>query len=272
MPDYSDRPGERESYRVSADADETAKEQRRLDLLGDLRDRGSANQIERLGICEGWRCLEVGAGAGTLACWMADRVGPSGSVLSVDVDVRFHADPPPNLELRQLDVVKDELPQDAFDLVHARAVLQAIDQREAVLDKLVAATKPGGWLLVADPEWAAFDRQPLPPAFRALHEALMEIGRRGTGYDGHWAGRLPSAFQARGLVEVDCAGTSFAMHGGHDSAEWLVLAYERAAPGLVQAELLDQQTVDEGLREARQPDFLALGPLAVSCWGRKPGA
>ena len=270
--EYSDRPGERPSYRISDDDGDQAKERKRLSLLGDLADRRSAEQIERLGIRAGWRCLDVGSGAGSLARWMAERVGPTGSVLSTDVDVRFQAEGAVNLEVRRHDVVKEELPVDAFDLVHARAVLQTIEQREAVLDKLVRAARPGGWLLVGDPEWAAFDLQPLPAPFRALHDAMLAMGGRSHGYDRHWASRLPSAFQARGLTDIDCVGTANAMHGGTDSAEWLILAYERASPALVQAGILTAEAVQAGLQAARDPGFLALGPLSVACWGRKPEA
>jgi ubiquinone/menaquinone biosynthesis C-methylase UbiE len=37
----------------------------------------------------GWRCLEVGAGRGSMAVWLAQRVGPSGHVVATDVDVGF---------------------------------------------------------------------------------------------------------------------------------------------------------------------------------------
>jgi len=270
MSGYTERPGERPSYRVSEDAEEIAKEGRRLAMLGDLRDRRSAEHLERLGLADGWRCLDVGSGGGTLARWIAERVAPSGSVLSTDIDVRFQPESTGNLEVRRHDVVKDDLSENEFDLVHARAVLQTVEQREAVLDKLVHATKPGGWILVNDPEWSAFERQPLPPAFRALYDAMMSVAQEANGYDRHWGSRLLSAFQTRGLRDIDCRGDSQPMRGGTDSAEWLILAYERSAPALVQAGRIDQRIVDEGLRAARRDDFLVMGPISVVCRGRKP--
>lgn len=268
---YSDRPGERPSYRVSDDPVEAAKEQKRLEMLGDLRDRRSAEYLERLGIDSGWRCLDVGSGGGTLARWMADRVAPGGSVLSTDIDVRFQQEGTDNLEVRGHDIVHDSLPEDEFDLVHARAVLQTIDQREAVLDKLVATAKPRGWIVVNDPDWTSFEKQTLPESFAQLYEAMMTIGAQANGYDRYWGGRLLRAFQERGLVDIQCDGDTHTMHGGTPSAEWLILAYERAAPGLVQAGLLDQATVDAGLREARRDDFLVMSPVSVICRGRKVG-
>lgn len=271
MSGYGDRPGERPSYRVSDDPDEAAKEQRRLDMLGDLRDQRSAEALTRLGLTDGWRCLDVGSGGGALARWMAERVGPTGSVLSTDIDVRFQPRAAGNLEVRRHDVVKDDLAEGEFDLVHARAVLQTIDQRDEVLDKMVRAAKPGGWIVITDPDWSAFERQPLPEAFRALYDAMMRAAETANGYDRFWGSRLLDAFQSRGLEDVDGCGDCSTMRGGTDSAEWLILAYERAAPGLVEAGLVDQKTVNAGLAAARAPDFVALGPTSMLCRGRRPG-
>lgn len=268
---YGDRPGERPSYRVSDDPVEAARERKRLAMLGDLRDRRSAEYLERLGIAPGWRCLDVGSGGGTLARWMADRVAPEGSVLSTDIDVRFQDEGTDTLEVREHDVVRDPLPANEFDLVHARAVLQTIDQRDAVLDKLVAATKPGGWIVVNDPDWTSFEKQALPDAFARLYEAMMTIAERANGYDRYWGRRLLRAFQDRGLRDVQCDGDTHTMHGGTPSAEWLILAYERAAPALVRAGLLDSTVADAGLREARRDDFLVMSPVSMICRGRKVG-
>ena len=261
---------ERASYRVGADAGEAALEGRRLDLLGALRDRRSIGVFQTLGVGPGWRCLDVGSGGGSLARWLAATVGPAGHVLSTDVDLRFQGSSEGNLEVRQHDVVKDALPAGAFDLVHARAVLQLLEQREAVLDKLVRSTKPGGWIVIGDPDFGPFESQPLPAAFRALYEAMKAAAIRRHGYDPYWGRKLLSAFQRRGLLEIDCEGWSPLMRGGTESAEYLVLGYERAAPELVRAGLVDQATVDAGLAAARQPDFLAMGALSVIAHGRRP--
>lgn len=60
------------------------QEHDRLHALEALFDDASAHHLARLGVGPGWRCLEVGAGAGGVARWLADRVGPSGQVLATD--------------------------------------------------------------------------------------------------------------------------------------------------------------------------------------------
>lgn len=74
----------------------------RLVTLEALADPGSIRHLEALGVGEGWRCLEVGAGAGSIADWLCRRVGPSGFVLATDLDPSFLEDrQQPNLEVRQ---------------------------------------------------------------------------------------------------------------------------------------------------------------------------
>ncbi len=144
----------------------------RLAALEAWLDPGTTRHLEALGVGAGWRCLEVGAGGGSVAAWLGARVGPSGYVLATDIDTRFlDALAAPNVEVRQHDIVTEALPEGAFDLVHARAVLEHLPQHERALGRMAAALKPGGWLLVEDVDFASFvpgvggrrrRRRPLP--------------------------------------------------------------------------------------------------------------
>jgi SAM-dependent methyltransferase len=100
----------------------------RLVSLEALADPVSIPHLEALGVGEGWRCLEVAAGAGSLADWLCRRVGPSGYVLATDLDPRLlDGLQQPNLEVRQHNILTDPLPEAAFDLVHARNLLLRMD-------------------------------------------------------------------------------------------------------------------------------------------------
>jgi ubiquinone/menaquinone biosynthesis C-methylase UbiE len=90
----------------------------------------------------------VGGGSGTIAAWLAARVGPAGHVLVTDLDPRFlDGSKVSNLEVRRHNIVTDTLPEAAFNLIHARLVLVHLPEREKVLAGLVAALKPGGWII-----------------------------------------------------------------------------------------------------------------------------
>jgi tRNA A58 N-methylase Trm61 len=59
--------------------------------LADIATGGDPLTIEQLswiGVGRGWRCAEVGAGAGTIAAWFSDHVGEEGLVVATDIDTR----------------------------------------------------------------------------------------------------------------------------------------------------------------------------------------
>jgi ubiquinone/menaquinone biosynthesis C-methylase UbiE len=72
----------------------------------------------------GWRCLDVGAGAGSLGRWLAERVGPTGHVVAADIDPRFLGGlREPNVEVHRCDITRDAVEQNCYDLVHSRFLL-----------------------------------------------------------------------------------------------------------------------------------------------------
>ena len=130
---------------------EWKRERERLTANEQYWDPFSIRILEQLGIAEGMRVLDVGAGGGTIAQWFARHVAPSGSVLAIDLDPRFiMALDEPNLEARQMDLFADEFPRDSFDVVHARCLLEHLPERVRGLERLIGAARPGGLVAVCD--------------------------------------------------------------------------------------------------------------------------
>ena len=61
----------------------------RFSALADIFDPGTIRHLTEIGVGNGWHCLEVGAGAGSIATWLCDRVGSNGHVLATDIDTQF---------------------------------------------------------------------------------------------------------------------------------------------------------------------------------------
>jgi hypothetical protein len=59
-------------------AKEDAEARARLAALSTVLDPGTVRHLEERGVGRGWHCLEVGAGAASIASWLADRVGTTG--------------------------------------------------------------------------------------------------------------------------------------------------------------------------------------------------
>ena len=112
--------------------------EQRFGSLAVLYDPHTLRCLERTGVGPGWRCLEVGAGGGSIATWLADQVGSSGHVTATDIDPRFlralRSHGRPNVEVLRHDVTVDPLPEAAFDLIHARLVFVHLPAAREALD------------------------------------------------------------------------------------------------------------------------------------------
>jgi SAM-dependent methyltransferase len=198
----------------------------RFDALSALFDGVTMRHVDGIGVAAGWRCWEVGAGGPGVPSLLAERVGPTGYVVATDLDVgQMSTNLPGNVEVRRHDVATDEPPGSGFDLVHARLVLVHVPQRDEALRRIVAALRPGGWLLIED-----FDvsLQPL-----ACVEARGEAEHRANRVRGGFVellaqrgvdlayGRTPAAAAAgggphRGRRRRVCAGGAARRRGSRD--------------------------------------------------------
>jgi ubiquinone/menaquinone biosynthesis C-methylase UbiE len=126
----------------------------RLRLMSDLLDPSSEFHLLRTGITTGWRCLEIGAGNGSLSQWLGQRVGPAGHVIASDIRTDLmEGIAGGNLEVRKFDVVHDEPPDAPYDLVAIRALLHHLPERRTVVSKMARWLKPGGQLFVQEPDF-----------------------------------------------------------------------------------------------------------------------
>src|SRR5215470_17943338 len=73
-------------YRLHAKGRRAAEEDR-LILLENIFDPLSRRR--RALVRPGWRCLEVGAGRGSIATWLAAQVGENGQVVATDIDITY---------------------------------------------------------------------------------------------------------------------------------------------------------------------------------------
>lgn len=242
------------------------------------------------GVGDGWRCLEVGAGTGTVARWLSDEVGPKGRVLATDISLKLMEGlEAANLEVRQHDILTDPLPDEEFDLIHCRLVLEHLPGRLDALARMAAALAPGGWLVVEDMTFgtqrSAGRRGAL--TIGGLIQGLGLLMRR-NGYDSAFGRRLPIHLARLGLSEVGAEGTQLVLIGGSPSIGWAVPTLGRIRELLLGGEsdiwptpvrkvagvpavrrVLERRL--EGLDELlADPEFVYLAPTLVSAWARRP--
>ncbi|MGH8992814.1 MAG: class I SAM-dependent methyltransferase [Acidimicrobiia bacterium] len=245
-------------------------ERDRMVLAETLLDPISIRQLESVGMAAGRRGLEVGAGAGSMARWMAGRAGPTGRVVATDIDPRF-LDAGAGYEVARHDIVADPPLAGEFDVAHARLVLQHVADKDRAMANLVAALVPGGWLVVEELDFTtsgaagAFGARGFARVERAMHQLLA-----GTGFDPAFGRRLPRRLRAAGLVDVEGRGGLSVVQGGSPYARWYRQSIEALQPRLLAAGLVSERELARAYGLLDDPDFDLMTPVLISSRGRRP--
>ncbi|MQA72745.1 MAG: methyltransferase domain-containing protein [Solirubrobacterales bacterium] len=244
------------------------EERRRLAGMEDLLDPGTRAVIESLGIAPGWRCLEVGAGGGSIAKWLAERVGPGGEVLATDVSTRHLAAlEAPNLEVREHDILSDPLPDGRFGLVHARLVVEHLGGR--ALERMLPPLRPGGWLLVEDYDWAAAGLHPDDGDTQRVIDRALDLMSR-SGFDPQCGRKLVPELERAGLEEVSADGRLRVYRGGSPATAFVRLSLEALTPSLLDSGAVTLSELEHALATIDDPDTVFLSAAMIAARGRKP--
>ena len=264
-------------YRLAARGRQEA-ENERLALLEGIFDPLSRRRREL--VQPGWRCLEVGAGRGSMAVWLAEQVGESGEVVATDIDVtylkRLNL---PNLEVRQHNILNDPLDalgRGSFDLVCSRLLLFWLaGKQEAAIRRMVECLRPGGWLVDEDGDWGTV--APVDPShpFYAPYHRTWQGGKWwvSRGYDPAFGRKLPALFEHCGPENTRDEASAEVVRGGSPWARW----WQETLEGIRACEQTDGSLTKEREEAYKvltapltDPSFWFLTGLLHACWGQRP--
>jgi SAM-dependent methyltransferase len=251
-------------------------QRQRLESLEAWLDDGTIRILDARGLEPGRRCLEAGAGGGSIAAWLCGRVGPDGSVLATDLDVRFLRELRyPNLELRVHDLLEDDLPEGEFDLVHVRLVLSWLAEPDVALRRLVSALKPGGCLVAEELDFQSLAVAPgldtrTRSLFSRVAEAHLAILSAQHGFDPFYGRRIAGDLSAAGLADVQAEGRTSMWRGGGPGGRMLKLTLLQLREAIVMAGLAAPADVDEIIKLCDQPRLSLVSPVTMGAWGHRP--
>lgn len=144
----------------------------------------------------GLRVVDVGCGAMGWLRVLHEWVGPSGSVVGTDINRDLlgaaasfvAAEGGENVELVEDDLFASKLAAGSFDLVHARFQLAPIGRAAEQLTTYCRLTRPGGWLVLEEPDAASWHFNPAAPAAERLIGLILDAFQAGGGdFDaGRW--------------------------------------------------------------------------------------
>ncbi len=245
-----------------------ADEARRLELFEARLDPLTIRRIGRLELSKRARCLEIGAGHGSVARWLSTVVGHDGRVTATDLQTEFLSQlRAPNITVQRHDVRTDPMPDGGpFDLIHLRAVLMHLDHRMAILRRVVSWLAPGGWLLIEEPDFGMWqnDADPVWSAHpRAWHEAFphgsLSQGRA-----------LLRQIHHLDLVDVDADAELDIVRPNTSLAEFYRLSMAALAGPSVTSGALAPEQAATLIERPSDPQFLGCGFAHIGAWGRRP--
>jgi trans-aconitate methyltransferase len=135
------------------------EEHERLRAQARMWEKATARVLDEVGVAPGASCLDAGCGPGETMRLLAERTGPTGQVLGIDVDAEIGAEALATLHgaghrgcrFAVHDVTRAApIPGGPFDLVYARLLLFHLPRRVEVLARLWDAVAPGGRLVIQD--------------------------------------------------------------------------------------------------------------------------
>jgi ubiquinone/menaquinone biosynthesis C-methylase UbiE len=199
--------------------------------------RWAPDLVEAVGVRTGERALDVACGTGAVTRLLAERVGPAGKVVGLDINpgmlavARLTA-PGPNIEWLEGSAVKMPLPDASFDGVVCQQGLQFVPDRASALLEMRRVLKTGGRLGLAC--WRSIEHA---PGYRVLEQVLARrIGPEK-------AALPPFSLGDAGAIRVLVAGAGFrevklraeAKMVRFRSAEHMVRAVVAGAPTMMGA-------------------------------------
>jgi len=257
-----------EQQRLQQQARELAEESRRL--------------FEQIGIPVGSHVIEIGCGPQGCLELLADRVGPAGSVVGVEMSEhavqlarRFVAEQGlANVEVRHGNGKATGLPRASFDLATARLVLVNIPEPKDIVAEMAALVRPGGSVALHEADWCAHITDPPLPAWDRLFEALRAYSEA-NGIDLFIGRRLARLLGDAGLVEIQMQPLIHVYPFGHSRRPIFLQFVNNLRERIVAFGLITDAEFAEAIHELAKhlddPRTLVLSHLFFQAWGRKPG-
>jgi SAM-dependent methyltransferase len=255
-----------------------ASELERLQLQSLVWEPSGRRLLQEIGDGSATRALDVGCGVLGWLRILSEWVGTDGEVTGFDIDEsmlaiadRFVTEE----RLRNVGLVKDdlfacELEPDSFDLVHARYEICPLGRAEEQMETYLRLARPGGTIVLEDPDASSWHFNPPAPALERLIELIVEAFRVSGG---DWnAGRNHLGLLREFGIEGNVRAEVMALPPGHPylrlPLQFAASLEERLLPLVAHDEL--QELREAGEAELQEPGRWGTTFTLLQCWGRRP--
>ena len=252
----------------------------RLRVLARIQAAPTIRLLSRIRVERGARCLDAGCGGGDVTLELARIAGPDGEAVGIDRDeikldlarAEAAAAGLDNVSYRAADVTELDA-EGEFDVVYSRFLLAHLADPAAAMDRLVAAARPGGLVVMEDIDFSGAFCHPESRAYRRFFE-LFPAAVRAHGGNPAFGPELPGVMARAGVRGLD---VRVVQATGRDPDVKLMpaLTFENSMDAVVGAGLARREAVEAMVDElyafAADPESLLALPRVVQAWGRAPG-
>jgi ubiquinone/menaquinone biosynthesis C-methylase UbiE len=260
----------------------TQHEYRRLDQQAQMWEPTTRRVLQHIGLGPGMSCLDIGCGTGAVMQLMAEMVGDGGHVTGMDVDAEVgrHAlrcvqeTGGGHYQFIQADAEAiDELDGQLYDVTYARHVLIHARNPRALLRKMYAWTRPGGYMVVQDFDLRTVDAYPWFGAWAEFQKVMYGVYVQ-AGRDVQIGHKLPHHFVAAGLGQPDGTDVAGVLSSLEDLSSMYQSVYQSLLPRALELGLTTPKQAEEFYNTMnslpRRYYHVASSPLLISAWKRKP--
>jgi len=245
-------------------------EGQRLALMSELLDPMHRRYLQSLDVVKsGARTLEVGCGNGSISAWLARQVAPDGRAIAVDLDLSLVDVRLPNLELREADIMAGPVEPGSFDIVTARAVLHHVADVEKAIANLVASLRPGGAILLIEPDFLPVTIAE-PPDVRAFWSGWLAWSRE-LGIDYQIGRTLAPRLAALGLEKIGGTAETAIYSGTSSWADYWTETIRELRQDLTSSGKLSNMLVDTFLGYCADPAWWTQTIAFTAVHGYTPG-
>jgi len=236
---------------------------------------------QRAGITVGKRVLDIGAGPGYAAVDLAEIVGPTGEVVTLErsrnfvhaMEANCRARSLTNVKIHELDLMRDELPRGQYDFLWCRWVVSFVDEPPVLIRKLGNVMPKSSVAIFHEyghyETWRFFPRLPMQERFREYVIATWHE----SGGEPDGAARLPGLLAENGFLIRSATPHIFCLRPSDYMWQWPATFIDTYLHRLIEMGRIDQKFADEvrdALASAEQnPNTRMLTPLVLEIIAEK---
>lgn len=243
---------------------------KRRELRQNINDDFTKIFIEKFKLKENANCLEIGAGLGSIAYFLADLC-KNGNVDVIDIkeenvkEILKHKRN--NMNVKQIAIQDSFFNNRKYDFIHARFVFEHIDKPKDVVSNIIKNNlRNNGILFLED---AVYENVNLlgDPIYKKVMEAYINV-IKSDGSNYYWGMEMNKCFIDNGLKDVNSLGIVRVLNGGSEETKfWKASIIENYQKIKSQGILSDE--IDETIKNLSDINKWFSGPIIMGTYGKK---